>query len=160
MNGFDPGSIQAATRVIRSWGWGAIHACAASAGGSANRSRARVGVRGSRIRPRWPLKVCVADLEAGEIRERLGRRDEIQVRRQLFRGLQRLFKMRVAPSRGRGGGGFWLAPHWWFVDGVGREDADANRTILHPWSARLITGPFLPAARQQAHPCSAPRKWI
>ena len=100
--------------------------------------------------PRWPLKVSVADLENGPVKERLDRRDEIKVRRQLFRGLQKLFK-RASVFKGPAGGGFWLAPHWWFVEGVGREDADATNEDAPP-----LVGPansrVLPArARQHAH---------
>ena len=50
------------------------------------------------------------------------------------------------------GGGFWLAPHWWFVDGIGREDADANPDDSAP---PLVGPPYhraIPArARQHAH---------
>ncbi len=100
--------------------------------------------------PHWPLKVSVADLENRAVKERLDRRDEIKVRRQLFRGLQKLFK-RVATFKGPAGGGFWLAPHWWFVEGVGREDADAGGEDAPP-----LVGPsysrVIPArARQHAH---------
>jgi hypothetical protein len=100
--------------------------------------------------PHWPLKVSVADLEAGAVKDRLDRRDEIKVRRQLFRGLQKLFK-RASVFKGPAGGGFWLAPHWWFVEGVGREDADAMNEDAPP-----LVGPaysrVLPArARQHAH---------
>ena len=100
--------------------------------------------------PRWPLKVSVADLEAGAVKERLDRRDEIKVRRQLFRGLQKLFK-RASVFKGPAGGGFWLAPHWWFVEGVGREDADATAEdappLVGPAYARVIPA----RARQHAH---------
>jgi hypothetical protein len=85
------------------------------------------------------------------VRQRLERRDEIQVRRQLFRALQKLFK-RASAFKGPGGGGFWLAPHWWFVDGVGREDADASGEDIAP---PLVGPPYSriipPRARQHAH---------
>ena len=101
--------------------------------------------------PRWPLKVSVADLVDGNVKMRLDRRDEIQIRRTLFRGLHKLFK-RASAFKGPSGGGFWLAPHWWFVDGMGREDADANPEDTAP---PLVGPPYhriLPArARQHAH---------
>jgi hypothetical protein len=85
------------------------------------------------------------------VKQRLDRRDEIQLRRQLFRGLQKLFK-RASVFKGPAGGGFWLAPHWWFVDGIGREDADSNPED----SAPPMVGPpyrraIPPRARQHAH---------
>ena len=66
-------------------------------------------------------------------------------------GLQKLFK-RASAFKGPVGGGFWLAPHWWFVDGIGREDADANPDDSAP---PLVGPPYhraIPArARQHAH---------
>ncbi|MBX9582090.1 MAG: hypothetical protein K2X87_17430, partial [Gemmataceae bacterium] len=101
--------------------------------------------------PRWPLRVSEADLAAGEVRGRLERRDEIQVRRQLFRGLAKLFK-RASGFRGPGGGGYWLAPHWWFLEGLGREDAEAGDDGAAP---PLVGPPYSRAlaarARQHAY---------
>jgi hypothetical protein len=152
VNGIDWGSIQTATRAIRAWGWRTRSTPAPRQPGDV-----RILVvpqaesEAAEFDPRWPLKVSVADVEAGEVKERLSRRDEIQVRRQLFRGLQKLFK-RASAFKGPAGGGFWLAPHWWFVDGVGREDADANMDDSAP---PLVGPPYhraIPArARQQAH---------
>src|SRR5205085_5057784 len=67
--------------------------------------------------PRWPLKVSLADLEAGAVRERLERRDEIQLRRQFFAGLAKLLK-RLKAATPSSGGGYWIAPHWWFIETV------------------------------------------
>ncbi len=57
-----------------------------------------------------------------------------------------------AHSRGRVEAAFWLAPHWWFVDGVGREDADANPEDTAP---PLVGPPYhrilAARARQHAH---------
>jgi hypothetical protein len=152
VNGNDPAAIRAAVRAIRTWGWRVRST-------PAPRQPGQVGVvvvplersEAAEFDPRWPLKVSVADLEAGNVKPRLDRRDEIQVRRQLFRGLQKLFK-RASAFKGPAGGGFWLAPHWWFVDGVGREDADANSDDSAP---PLVGPPYHRAiptrARQHAH---------
>jgi hypothetical protein len=150
--GEDPAALRAAARIIRGWGWRVALA-------PAPRQAGQVGIvvvppersEAAEFDPRWPLKVSVADLEAGAVRARLDRRDEIQIRRQLFRGLQKLMK-RASAFKGPAGGGFWLAPHWWFVDGVGREDADANPED----SAPPLVGPpyhraIPPRARQHAH---------
>ena len=150
--GLDPAAVRRAVTAIRAWGWRVRVA-------PAIREAGEVGVEivppeqseATEFDPRWPLKVSPEDLEAGEVRMRLDRRDEIQVRRQLFRGLQKLYK-RASAFKGPGGGGFWLAPHWWFVDGVGREDADANPEETAP---PLVGPPYsraIPArARQHAH---------
>lgn len=150
--GDDPRQLRWAARIVRSWGWQVVTA-------PARRTRDHVGLvvvppelsEADEFDPRWPLRVSVADLRAGAVRSRLQRRDEIQLRRQLIRGLQKLFK-RAAAFKGPGGGGFWLAPHWWFVEGLGREDADASG----PDSAPPLVGPpyhqMIPArARQHAH---------
>jgi hypothetical protein len=151
--GTDPIAIRRAALVIRGWGW---RVCTAPV----PREVGQVGVvvvppeksEATEFDPQWPLKVSLADLVAGAVKDRLARRDEIQVRRQLFRGLQKLFK-RASVFKGPSGGGFWLAPHWWFVDGVGREDADASSEDEAP---PLPVGPpysrTIPArARQHAH---------
>jgi hypothetical protein len=152
VGGSDPLAIHRAARAIRAWAWNVRTV-------PALRERGQVGVvivpqeesEATEFDPRWPLKVSATDLEEGKVKQRLDRRDEIQVRRQLFRGLQKLFK-RASPFKGPSGGGFWLAPHWWFVDGVGREDADANAEDTAP---PLVGPPYhriLPArARQHAH---------
>jgi len=76
---------------------------------------------------RWPLPVTVADLETDEgTWERLLRRDEIQCRRKVISALERLFKLAGSRPR-RGGSGYWVAPHFWFVTGLMRDtqrDAD------------------------------------
>lgn len=150
--GSDSAAIRAAVRLIRSWGWRARSA-------PARRQSGEVGLvvvppeesEAAEFDPRWPLKTSTSDLEAGAVKQRLDRRDEIQVRRQFFRGLQKLFK-RASAFKGPVGGGFWLAPHWWFVDGIGREDADANPEDSAP---PLVGPPYhraIPArARQHAH---------
>jgi hypothetical protein len=152
VKGDDPDAVRRAARAIRAWGWRVRSA-------PVPREPGQVGVavvppersEAAEFDPRWPLQVSVADLTAGEVKRRLDRRDEIQVRRQLFRGLQKLFK-RASAFKGPAGGGFWLAPHWWFVDGVGREDADAGPDDAAPPQVGPPYHRVIPArARQHAH---------
>ncbi|HEY8504518.1 MAG TPA: hypothetical protein VIL46_08040, partial [Gemmataceae bacterium] len=84
--------------------------------------------------PRWPLRVSVEDLEEGEVFERLDRRREIQFRRHLCRGLERLFKI-AAGQRFRNGTGYWLAPHLWFLAGLTRDEQEqtAEREDARLW---------------------------
>lgn len=49
------------------------------------------------------------------------RRWEIQQRRRLIRGLQRLFR-RAARQKGRRGTGLWFAPQHWYLFGMTRDD--------------------------------------
>lgn len=150
--GADAPTRRRAARVIRSWGW----RVRPQPGG---REPGVVGVEivrqelseANEFDPRWPLRVSEADLIAGEVQKRVGRRDEIQLRRQFFRGLAKLFK-RASAFKGPGGGGFWLAPHWWFIEGVGREDSDGTDET----SAPPLVGPpyhrILPVrSRQHFH---------
>ncbi len=150
-SGTDTTAVRKAAQIAKRWGWNVRRA-------PVPREPGQVAVEvveparseATEFDPRWPLKVSVADLEAGPVKERLDRRDEIKTRRQLFRGLQKLFK-RASVFKGPAGGGFWLAPHWWFVEGVGREDADSNGEDAPP-----LVGPaysrIIPArARQHAH---------
>lgn len=147
LGGLDRAARGRAARVVRGWGW------RARAGGP---DPGAVGVElvepgrseADEFDPRWPLRVSEADLAGGAVRSRLDRRDEVQLRRQLFRGLARLFRQ-ASPYKGPGGGGFLLAPHWWFFGGLAREDGDDR-------SAPPLVGPpyhrVLPArARQHAH---------
>lgn len=151
VSGADAAGARRAVAVAKRWGWSVRRA-------PAPREPGQVGVEivapelseATEFDPLWPLKVSVADLEAGVVKERLDRRDEIKVRRQMFRGLQKLFK-KASAFKGPAGGGFWLAPHWWFVEGMGREDADAASEDAPP-----LVGPSygraIPArARQHAH---------
>ncbi|MFM8274790.1 MAG: hypothetical protein ACKODX_21000, partial [Gemmata sp.] len=151
VGGTDPTAVRAAAQVARKWGWSVRTAPAA-------RTAAQVAVElvepalseASEFNPHWPLKVSRADLELKAVRERLERRDEIKVRRQLFRGLQKLFK-RASAFKGPVGGGFWLAPHWWFVEGIGREDADAAGDDAPPLVGPAYSRVLPPRARQHAH---------
>jgi len=152
IDGTDRVAVRNATQILRAWGY---HVRTTPK----KREPGQVGIvlvpqeqsEAKEFDPRWPLKVSIEDLIAGEVKQRLDRRDEIQVRRQLFRGLQKLFK-RASAFKGPGGGGFWLAPHWWFVEGIGREDSDASSEdsappLVGPPYSRAIPG----RARQHAH---------
>jgi hypothetical protein len=71
--------------------------------------------------PTWPLAVSRADLEGEIVYSRMARREEIQLRRQFLRGLERVFQ--EAKRRSKAGGcGYWLAPHLWFVAGLTRDE--------------------------------------
>jgi len=73
--------------------------------------------------PQWPLKVHVDDLQNSAVFERLSRREELQVRRQFIRGLEKLFKQ-AAGKHFSGGSGYWLAPHLWFISGLTRDESE------------------------------------
>ena len=82
--------------------------------------------------PRWPLAVTPADLADPALWARLRRRDEIQKRRKLLTALERLFKLAAARPP-RGGSGYWVAPHFWFIAGLMRdtdEDADMGDAAI------------------------------
>jgi hypothetical protein len=142
-----------ATALIGRWGWRTRLA-------PVTRERGDVGVElvpparseATEFDPRWPLKVSLPDLAEGAVRDRLERRDEIQVRRQFFRGLDRLLKAlkTAAPASG---GGYWIAPHWWFIETVQWEEPDRRTDDAEP--LRPI-GPgfdrvFPPRVRQHLH---------
>jgi hypothetical protein len=68
----------------------------------------------------WPLRVSTEALLSEAIEKRLARRSEIQLRRRLVAGLEKLFKQ-AASRKYRRGTGMWLAPHLWFIPGVSRD---------------------------------------
>jgi hypothetical protein len=97
--------------------------------------------------------VSVEDLTSGRVKDRLARRDEIQVRRQVFRGVTTLFK-RATAERTTRGGGYWFAPHWWFITGLDREEPSRTRSD-RPAPPRPVGLPFhktfTPRARQHLY---------
>jgi hypothetical protein len=116
-----------AAAVIRAWGWNCR-----GLGKPAQRGDIKVALvpaersEATEFDPRWPLALSLEDLKSGAVRDRLARRDEIQLRRRFFSGLHRILKEAKAERQARGGG-FWFAPHWWFIDGLGREEAKRGR---------------------------------
>jgi len=91
--------------------------------------------------PVWPLELTAADLAIPDVKHRLQRRDEIQMRRRIFRGVRHLFK-RAAAEREEAGGSFWFAPHWWFVDSLGREEGSPDREDGTPGTLRQVGPSF------------------
>ncbi len=88
--------------------------------------------------PDWPLAVSRTDLEGEFIYTRMERRDEIQLRRQLLRGLSRIFH--EAKGRAHSGGcGYWLAPHLWFVAGLTRDEVTGGEE--EPTFLTEVVGP-------------------
>lgn len=80
------------------------------------------------LRGRWPMPVSIKGLDMPELQQVLARRDEIQRRRTLTRGLEKLFKQAARRNFGRGQG-FWIAPHYWYISGMTR-DVDEDQSDL------------------------------
>jgi hypothetical protein len=61
--------------------------------------------------------VSLKDLEGTLVKERVARRDELQLRRRFLKSLENIVRKarKEAPSRG---GGFLVAPHYWFITSV------------------------------------------
>jgi hypothetical protein len=92
--------------------------------------------------PRWPLPVTVADLKSDAgVWERLRRRAEINARRKFIAGLERLFKL-AAARPARGGSGYWVAPHLWFVTGLMRDGEEEPDLADSPILSRTAGPPF------------------
>lgn len=70
-----------------------------------------------------------SDMDDAEFLFRLARRDQIQRRRLLVHGLETIFR-RAARKKGRAGCGFWVAPQYWFVDGLTRDEITDDETAL------------------------------
>jgi hypothetical protein len=88
--------------------------------------------------PDWPLAVSRSDLAGEFLYERMARREEIQLRRQFLRGLEKVFN----EAKGRkpaGGCGYWLAPHLWFVAGLTRDEVTGGED--EPSFLTEIVGP-------------------
>ncbi|HTK76382.1 MAG TPA: hypothetical protein VL371_14050 [Gemmataceae bacterium] len=90
--------------------------------------------------PRWPLAVTVAELDDPALWQRLERRDQVQKRRKLLGSLEHLFKM-AAGRRSLRGQGFWVAPHFWFIGGLMRDEQSeelSDESIL----SRVVGPPY------------------
>lgn len=111
-----------ANALVARWGWRTRLAPEPRAHGDVGLSLvAPEESQATEFDPRWPLAVSLDDLAAENVRERIERRDEIQVRRHIYRGVSRLLKQikMLTPTPG---GGYWIAPHWWFIETVQWED--------------------------------------
>ncbi len=87
--------------------------------------------------PEWPLCLSIEDLQAGQVLERLERRDEIQKRRLLMRGLKRVFKS-AAQREFDYGSGYWVAPHLWFMPGLTRDEAGEQENAESTFMAQVV----------------------
>jgi hypothetical protein len=88
----------------------------------------------------WPLHVDAVVLQQETTFQRLVRRDEIQKRRRLIAGLERLFKT-AAAHKARRSTGLWIAPHYWFVLGLTRDLPDDERDMGDGTLFTGIVGP-------------------
>ena len=88
----------------------------------------------------WPLRVTADELRSREVLHRLRRRDEIQMRRRLIAGLERLFKF-ARRYRYRRGTGFLVAPHYWFFPGLIRDTQEDEINLEDGTILSGIIGP-------------------
>jgi hypothetical protein len=92
------------------------------------------------VAPRWPLAITIADLDDPGLWQRLERRDQVQKRRKLLGALEHLFKL-AAGRRSLRGQGFWVAPHFWFIGGLMRDEQSeelSDESIL----SRVVGPPY------------------
>lgn len=140
--------------TIVSWGWSIRpHSDDADSGDIKIELVSPEQSQATEFEPRWPLKVSLDDLTSIRVKDRLERRDQIQLRRQVFRGLSVLFKKAVAERTTRGGG-YWFHPQWWFQGTLEREEMSKGRSD-QPTPPRPIGPPyrkvFAVRARQHLH---------
>ncbi|MFT7618730.1 MAG: hypothetical protein ACI97A_002377 [Planctomycetota bacterium] len=76
----------------------------------------------------WPPCITVSQLLDIEQLTKLGRRHDLKCRRNLTRGLERVFK-KSARRRFDFGAGFYVAPHLWWVPALQRDD-DEEGTLM------------------------------
>jgi hypothetical protein len=132
-----------ATALIRSWGWNCR-----KGNKPAQRGDVKIELvnpensQATEFEPRWPLALSLDDLKLDNVKDRLARRDEIQLRRRFFSGLHTLFKEARLERKSRGGG-YWFAPHWWFIDGLGREESGRSRKTEDNAGVLRQVGPSL-----------------
>jgi hypothetical protein len=145
-------------QVIAEWGWKSRITPEKHASGDIRIELVHPEMsEATEFNPVWPLKMCPADLANPLVKERLARRDEIHLRRRVIHGLNRLIKRAIATRGEKKGGGFWIAPHWWFIDGVWREDGgkpqrtEDGESELFRWIGASFTDLFGIRPRQHLH---------
>jgi len=80
----------------------------------------------------WPLDLEVDHMDDPEVRALLSRRDRVQRRRRLLRGLGQLLKL-AAARKFENGSGFLIGPHLWFFSHLMRdEDEDEGSPGIGP----------------------------
>ncbi|MHC4937507.1 MAG: hypothetical protein ACYTHK_00890 [Planctomycetota bacterium] len=103
---------------------------------------------------RWPLEVSEATLRLPEVLDLIARRDVVQRRRLLLKGLEKMIK-RARRQSFAAGTGFWIAPHHWFVIGLTRDTAEEDQIEDSTYADSVIGQPYHlalpPAARRHAH---------
>ncbi len=127
-NKLSPDAGDKAKGTFVGWGWGVRNGLESAEPGDVGVQLVHPEVsEATEFDPVWPLKFAPADLDNPLVKDRLELRDELNLRRRVFRALTKLLKKGYETRKGKGGG-FWLAPHWWFIDGLGREEGKAKRT--------------------------------
>jgi hypothetical protein len=76
--------------------------------------------------PVWPLKICAEDLQNPDVQERLRRRHELMLRHRFKKRFKQMMTRLLRKHR-RNPGGYWFAPHWWFIESMGREEKRTRR---------------------------------
>jgi hypothetical protein len=90
--------------------------------------------------PEWPLKLSLDDLDDEMVRDRILRRSDLQARRRLVSGMERIFK--VAKRRKyRNGHGYWVAPHLGLWNGLRRDEPEPDPGPLDPHMVHDNIGP-------------------
>jgi len=89
---------------------------------------------------RWPLVLDASELARPEVLAKIVRRDEVQKRRRLLKGLSRLFKIALR-RRFRRGEGFWIGVHHWFLLGLSRDENEDEFDPYHDAVMRDHVGP-------------------
>jgi hypothetical protein len=72
-----------------------------------------------------PMVLSMEELLEDRALHRCQRRDVIQRRRELFKALQKLFKI-ASRRRFQRGDGFWVGPQHWFITGLSRDRTEKN----------------------------------
>ena len=87
-----------------------------------------------------PLSLSAGELARPEVRERVERKAQAQWRRQLGKGLRRLFKA-AGRRRFENGHGFWLGLQHWFLVGMSR-DTDQDELEQRPVAEQIVGAPY------------------
>jgi hypothetical protein len=152
-NHLTPIELRQATRMLRNQGWTVRRA---------DEPRGKTDIRlelvhpefseATEFQPVWPLKVSLNDLTNPDVLFRIGRRDELRLRRLAYKGMRRIFQKGMTVKK-RKGGSYHFSPQWWlgasliYDEPQRSSDAFPAPRRVGPWYTRA----FHPRVRQHMH---------
>lgn len=86
----------------------------------------------------WPLELTEEEAGDGTFLHAIQRRDELQRRRELLRGLRWLLEF-AGRAKYENGTGYWIAPHLWYLAHMTRDTEEEDSVYVGPAYHRILS---------------------